>query len=303
MIDISKPPTQLKEPVSQPLGKSSGQAPEIKHDMVHFKASQNPHPLGIQKLHDIHGQDYKIHPVLHPIWSKAEVNGVQETHLGPSNITDRVAYYTIRAMRMSFDILSGYKFGSLTTSKVLYRAIFLETVAGVPGMTAGMIRHLRSLRRMDRDHGWIHTLLEEAENERMHLLTFIKLKRPGVLFRAAVVATQGVFMPIFFLAYFVHPHFCHRFVGYLEEEAVHTYTTIIEAIDDGRLGEWRTQRAPAIAIDYWQLGPDATMRDLMLAVRADEANHRDVNHSFASLKLDEEAPVDPSGRPVMCKPA
>ena len=41
-----------------------------------------------------------------------------------------------------------------------------------------MLRHLRSLRRMNRDHGWIHTLLEEAENERMHLLTFVQLKQP-----------------------------------------------------------------------------------------------------------------------------
>jgi hypothetical protein len=53
-----------------------------------------------------------------------------------------------------------------------------------------MLRHLRSLRRMDHDHGWIHTLLEEAENERMHLLTFIRLKQPGPLFRLSVVATQ-----------------------------------------------------------------------------------------------------------------
>jgi hypothetical protein len=44
---------------------------------------------------------------------------------------------------------------------------------------AGMIRHLRSLRTMKRDHGWIPTLLEEAENERMHLMTFIKIKQPG----------------------------------------------------------------------------------------------------------------------------
>jgi hypothetical protein len=55
----------------------------------------------------------------------------------------------------------------------------------------GMLRHLRSLRRMDHDHGWIHTLLEEAENERMHLLTFIRLKQPGPLFRLSVVATQA----------------------------------------------------------------------------------------------------------------
>ncbi len=71
------------------------------------------------------------------------------------------------------------------------RMCFLETVAGVPGMVAAMLRHLRSLRTMRRDNGWIHTLLEEAENERMHLLTFLQLRQPGPLFRGAVLVTQG----------------------------------------------------------------------------------------------------------------
>ena len=39
-----------------------------------------------------------------------------------------------------------------------------DTVAGVPGMLGGMFRHFRSLRQLERDHGFIFTLLEEAEN-------------------------------------------------------------------------------------------------------------------------------------------
>jgi len=157
-------------------------------------------------------------------------------------------------------------------------------------MTAGMLRHLRSLRRMDRDHGWIHTLLEEAENERMHLLTFLKLRQPGPIFRMSVVATQGIFMNLFFLTYMVHPNICHRFVGYLEEEAVKTYTDILHAIDNGPLSAWKTQPAPEIAVDYWHLRAGASMRDLILAIRADEANHRDVNHTFAALDSDQTNP-------------
>jgi hypothetical protein len=63
-------------------------------------------------------------------------------------------------------------------------------LAGVPGMVAGMLRHLRSLRLMRRDAGWINTLLAEAENERMHLLTFLELRKPGRLFRGAVLVAQ-----------------------------------------------------------------------------------------------------------------
>ena len=75
----------------------------------------------------------------------------------------QMAYYTIKCIRFGFDIFSGYAwgkiFGTLDEKKWLTRIIFLETVAGVPGMIAAMTRHLRSLRSLQRDHGWIHTLL------------------------------------------------------------------------------------------------------------------------------------------------
>ena len=92
-------------------------------------------------------------------------------------------------MRRMFDLVTGYG-PDMNMKKWLRRIVFLETVAGVPGMVGGMLRHLRSLRSMKRDHGWIHTLLEEAENERMHLLTFLQLRQPGILFRSTVILTQ-----------------------------------------------------------------------------------------------------------------
>jgi len=42
-------------------------------------------------------------------------------------------------------------------------------------MVAGMNRHMKSLRTLREDSGWIHHLLEEAENERMHLITFLNM--------------------------------------------------------------------------------------------------------------------------------
>ena len=117
-------------------------------------------------------------------------------------------------MRSGFDFFSGYTLKSyiktLDERDMLRRCIFLETVAGVPGFAAAMIRHLQSLRRMQRDNGWIHTLLEEAENERMHLMTFLQLRNPGPILRASVALTQIGFTAVFSLAYFISPHFCHR---------------------------------------------------------------------------------------------
>ncbi len=88
---------------------------------------------------------------------------------------------------------------------------------------------------------------------------------------------------MYLMTYLVSPKACHRFVGYLEEEAVKTYSRCLEDLDAGKLPKWQTLAAPDIAIDYWRLPKTATMRDVVLAVRADEACHRHVNHTFASL--------------------
>jgi hypothetical protein len=126
----------------------------------------------------------------------------------------------------------------MTEREWMNRAIFLETVAGVPGMIGGMSRHLRSLRTLERDHGWIHHLLQEAENERMHLFFFLKQRSPGVMFRIMIAISQGIFFNAYFIGYMISPYTCHRFVGFLEEEAVHTYTVMLEQIDNGRLKHW-----------------------------------------------------------------
>ena len=83
----------------------------------------------------------------------------------------------------------------------MLRIIFLETVAGVPGMVGGMIRHLRSLRKLEKEGRWIQTLLEEAENERMHLMTFMAIKKPGPVTRFMIFGAQGIFCNAFFFAY------------------------------------------------------------------------------------------------------
>jgi hypothetical protein len=106
--------------------------------------------------------------------------------------------------------------------------VFLETVAGVPGMVAGMCRHIRSLRTLERDHGWIHHLLQEAENERMHLFIFLNLRNPGVFLRAFIGITQFFFVQFFFAFYMISPKTAHRFVGYIEEEALHTYSICLQ---------------------------------------------------------------------------
>ena len=188
----------------------------------------------------------------------------------PRTISDRVAYAFTRTARFFADTFFAKRYG--------HRAVVLETVAAVPGMVAATLQHLKSLRRMQDDDGWIQALLDEAMNERMHLMTFVEIAKPSALERWLILLAQGIFYNTFFLLYLVSAKTAHRVVGYFEEEAIVSYTEYLAEIDAGRA---ENVPAPQIAIDYWQLAADARLRDVVIAVRADEAGHRDVNHGFA----------------------
>jgi ubiquinol oxidase len=207
-------------------------------------------------------------------------------HYAPRGMSDRVAFGFTKALRWCADTFFAQRYG--------HRAVVLETVAAVPGMVGATINHLHSLRRMKDDRGWIRTLMDEAENERMHLMTFIEVAQPTWFERAVIIGVQWVFYLFFFALYLISPKTAHRVVGYFEEEAVISYTHYLAEIDEGRS---ENVPAPAIAKRYWNLPEDATLRDVVLVVRADEAHHRDVNHGFAN-----ELGGLPQGKIAPCPP-
>lgn len=209
-------------------------------------------------------------------------------HRKPADWRDQVALAFTKALRFVADGFFSKRYG--------HRAVVLETVAAVPGMVGGMAQHLKALRRMRDDGGMIRTLLEEAENERMHLMTFIEIAQPSTFERALVLLAQGIFFNVYFVIYLISPRTAHRIVGYFEEEAVYSYTQYLAEIDAGR---HENTPAPQIAIDYWNLTPDARLRDVVIAVRADEAGHRDVNHEMAdALRKADAAVSDRSSKTV-----
>ena len=195
----------------------------------------------------------------------------QPKHHAPQGFSDHFALGFTKVLRFFADTFFAKRYG--------HRAIVLETVAAVPGMVGGTIQHLKSLRNMKDDEGWIRTLMEEAENERMHLMTFIEIAKPTLFERVVIMGVQWVFYVGFFLLYLVSSRTAHRIVGYFEEEAVLSYALYLQEIDAGRSPN---VPAPAIAIHYWKLPQGATLRDVVLVVQADEAHHRDINHGFAS---------------------
>ncbi len=194
------------------------------------------------------------------------------THHRPGNISDRIAWLFVKMLRAIADLFFRKRYG--------HRAVVLETVAAVPGLVGGLFQHLKALRQIKDDDGWIKELLDEAENERMHLMTFVQIAQPTLFERGLIMIVQAIFFCVYFFLYLFSSKTAHRVVGYFEEEAVISYTQYLDEIESGHLPNIP---APASARVYWNLGEEALLSDVVLAVREDEMQHRDRNHYMADV--------------------
>ncbi len=192
------------------------------------------------------------------------------SHRSADQISDKIALGLVKFFRFFADSFFRKRYGN--------RAIVLETVAAVPGMVGAALLHFSCLRKIRNDEGWIKKLLNEADNERIHLMTFVYIAQPNWFERFIIFVAQGIFILMYFSMYILSQKSAHRFVGYLEEEAVISYTHYLEEIDSGRIINCP---APDIAMRYWHLPEHSTLRDVILAVREDEMRHRDANHHLA----------------------
>jgi ubiquinol oxidase len=193
-----------------------------------------------------------------------------QRHHQPRSFSDRFALALVRAMRRGVDALFGDRYG--------HRAVLLETVAAVPGMVAASLLHLKCLRKMIDDKGWIRVLLDEAENQRAHLMAFVEIARPTLPERLLIVFAQGLVYNTHFLLYLISPATAHRIAGYFAEDAVRGYGDYLQGIQSG---QYNDPPAPPLGLAYWNLPPEARLSDLVMAIREDEAIHRDINHAFA----------------------
>ncbi|KAK4050970.1 inducible alternative oxidase 2 [Microbotryomycetes sp. JL201] len=276
-----------------------------------------PHHLDAKTATWKHSRPHEDWVMRHAVYTPEDTQTVKVVRAPLNTPSDKLAAGLVKLSRRLFDFVTRYKHASpeaaiealkkqgktdlslaelrkegflMTPDQWNVRILFLESIAGVPGFTAGVLRHLRSIRALKRDGGWIATLLQEAENERMHLLTWLKIAKPGLFMRVMIILAQGVFFNAFFLTYLMSPRAAHRFVGCLEEEACLTYTQILDEMRRGHLPEWDKLEVPQIAKDYWRMPQTATMTELVEAIRADEAGHRFVNHTLANLRKDDVNP-------------
>ena len=187
------------------------------------------------------------------------------------NISDTFALSMTKFFRFIADTFFAKRYG--------HRAVVLETVAGVPGMVAGVWMHFKSLRKMKVGFGeQIREMLAEAENERMHLMFFIEIAKPNYFERFIVLFSQMIFGLFYLFMYVFFTRTAHRMIGYFEDEAVKSYTEYLEMVESGKV---ENIPAPKLAISYYGIGSDSKLSDLIRCVRADEEHHSETNHNYA----------------------
>ena len=190
-------------------------------------------------------------------------------------LSDRFAYSMTIFFRLIADTFFAQRYG--------HRAVVLETIAGVPGMVAGMWMHFKSLRSMKVGYGkHIREMLAEAENERMHLMFFIEIAKPNIFERSLVLFSQFLFGAFYFFMYVFFTKTAHRMIGFFEDEAVKSYSEYLKMIENGEI---ENVKAPQIAIEYYNLKSNARLIDLVKCVKADEEHHSEVNHKYADEEI------------------
>ena len=78
----------------------------------------------------------------------------ENIHHTPQDWRDRAALRFVKFLRFFADRFFAGRYG--------HRAVVLETVAAVPGMVGGLLQHLKAIRHIRDDQGWMKTPASNA---------------------------------------------------------------------------------------------------------------------------------------------
>jgi hypothetical protein len=111
------------EAVDQAAARSfSNEGVKFEDTASHFREGDR-HPLGLGScVAEWHGLGKK------GMYTDEELD-VKITHTEPKDQIDRAALAAVKGVRYLFDTATGWNNSTITTNKILYRAIFLETIA------------------------------------------------------------------------------------------------------------------------------------------------------------------------------
>lgn len=216
-----------------------------------------------------------------PTSEEMESLGPKSLHFEPKCMGDRFVEVLVNTLFATMNVV----FPTKGRTGHFKHAVCLETVAAIPGLLAVQNRTYQALRTIRGDANWVSSLFEERENEYVHM-NIIKAALPSLGSEIRITAfDKAKIMAVHFgsrflmgTLYKISPRLEHRFVGYVEEKAVVTYSAFLADIDAGKVPNFP---APRLGKMYYHLPEDATMRDVILRIRGDEWMHSFYNHFLA----------------------
>lgn len=268
-----------------------------RNDDDDYKHQHSIKPSSASSLLPPPGPEHHLYTLRNRVWTEEELKNRYKTakkHYEPKTTMDKSTYWFLRGLYNAFNFVTLFDKNDPSESSMVLRLILLESVAGVPPFIMAGYRHFRSLRNITYDGGRIYTHLEEAENERMHLICCMQAFEATWKMKLLVYGAQVFITPFCWFFCLLKPQYLNRFVGYLEELACETYSSVLDHVNnpDKKLYKaWHDKPAPPAAIEYWKLDKNATWPDVLRYIYTDETQHRDINHCFADISVNARNPL------------
>lgn len=172
--------------------------------------------------------DPRRHLLAQQWYNLEDIQDIKFTHREPVNFRDKFALRWIGGVRIFVNTLTGKDHEKRDAKTWFNRMVLLESIAPIPGLVVGTAKYFKNLSSMKVDRALTHFMLEESENERTHLFLWLNYNKSTYLSRMFIAFKQIAFYNVFFLTYMISPYTCHRFMGYLEEEAIYNYTMFLK---------------------------------------------------------------------------
>eukprot|EP00887_Chlorella_sp_A99_P000819 scaffold5.g819.t1 len=239
--------------------------------------------VALQRVSRMHGAHCHAAALLARV-TEEYLASIQPSHRNPAAWFEMVAWYWHLAVAALVSLLTNtWTTDSLTETTATWRMLFFCAAGQAGGAVAALANHASSVLRNRPDNGWVHTCLANAECARVHGGILAMAARPSLPMRVLGLALQVALFFQFLPIYLLSPSVFHAYCGYRAEEQMFNYSQALKLIDTGRFRRWRGAHAPPLALSYYGLAPEASLRDALLRMRADEACIHHVDFTFASL--------------------
>ncbi|PRW56732.1 mechanosensitive ion channel [Chlorella sorokiniana] len=142
-------------------------------------------------------------------------------------------------------------------------------------LSAEVMGHFRSLVRNASDNGWVHTLAAEVDCMRAQYAIWASLSPPTL--------PERIFDLLLTMNLLTQARHYAASCTWWRRRSFTLATVLNMLARPGRLPAWERAKAPGPARAFYALPPDASFKDVVRRMMADEASARAINHQLAGL--------------------